>query len=141
MGAVAVGTEAIWVDEPGAGRLLRIDPRTRKVVASVAIGRSTFGSSLALGRLLWAVTDRGLVAVDPSSGAVRTRVSLAGAHAVAVDGGRVWAVGRDGLYSITRGMATRRLALPQSAADLVATADGLVWFSDSAANSLGRFHG
>jgi hypothetical protein len=141
LGAVAVGANDVWVDEPNAGRLLRIDPTTRAVRASIAIGRSTAGSSLALGGTLWAATDSGVVGVDPTSGTITIRIPLAGARAIAADGGRVLAIGRGGIYAIAHGRATRLLALPHDAGDLIAVSAGIAWLGDSASNSVRRVAG
>jgi hypothetical protein len=141
LGAVAVGANAVWLDEPNRGRLLRIDPKTRKVRASILIGRSVAGSSLALGAVLWATTDYGVVGVDPVSGAVVTRIPLRHASAIAVDGAHVFALASDGLYSIVQSRATKRLALPSNGGELLAAAAGIVWLSDGSSNSLRRVVG
>ncbi len=139
LGAVAVGANAVWVDEPNAGRLIEIDPSTRKVRGSVTIGRSTAGSSLTVaGGFVRAATDRGLVSIDQRSRTVAARLRLAGASAVAFDGSQLWVVARDGLYLIRGQKATKRLALSPGSGDLIAIADGGVWLSEGSSNSLRR---
>ena len=138
VGAIAVGARAVWVDEQNAGVLVRIDPRARKVLGSTAIGPSMSGSSLALGRFLWATTDRGVVALDPASGSIVRRITLPKPSAVAVDGAHVWALAPDGLYSIAGTKASRRVALGPGVAGLLVAARGIVWLSDGATNTLRR---
>jgi hypothetical protein len=142
LGAVAVGRGVVWANAPNAGTLLRIDPRARKVVGVTRIGRSSAGSSLALGRgLVWAATDTGVVAVDVATGTIAIRVALPRASAVAVEGSRVWALASDGLYSIQGRTATKRLGLGPNTAGLLAAGRGAVWVSDGASNTLRRFAG
>lgn len=78
LGAVAVGGNAVWVDEPSTGRLIEIDPRTRKVRGSVSIGPSTARSSLAVvGPVVWAATNDGVVSVDQRSRQVTATLRIA----------------------------------------------------------------
>ena len=139
LGAVAVGTNAVWVDEPNTGRLVEIDPRTRSVRGSVTIGRSTGkGSMAAVGNFVWAATNGGLVSVDQRSRQVTARLSVPGASAVAFGGSQIWVVGRDGVYSIRAGKVTKRLPLARGGGELIAVAGGAVWLSEGASNSLRR---
>ena len=139
LGAVAVGTNAIWVDEPNTGRLVELDPRTRKVRGSVAIGRSSGRGALAVvGGVVWAATNDGLVSVDQRSRRVTARLSVPGASALAFGRSRVWVVGRDGVYSIRGGKVTKQLSLARGEGELIAVAGGGVWLSAGSSNSLRR---
>ena len=139
LGAVAVGTNAVWVDEPNTGRLVEIDPRTRKVRGSVAIGRSTGRGALAVvGSVVWAATNDGVVSVDQRSRRVTARLSVPGASAVAFGLSRLWVVCRDGAYSIRAGKVTKELPVARGQAELIAVAGGAVWLSVGSSNSLRR---
>lgn len=139
LGAVAVTRTAVWVAGSNTGRLLQIDPRTFKVRASVGVGRSAAGSSLAVARgRVWAATDRGLVAVDAASAKITSRVRLPGASQVAFDGSRMWALANGGVYSIAGAHVTKRLSLPSKVFGLLVATGRDVWLSDEAANSLRR---
>jgi streptogramin lyase len=135
-GAVAVGASAVWVQEPNAGRLVEIDPRTRKVRGTVTIGRSAGRGSLAVvGGAVWAATNRGLVRVGQRSRRVTARVSAPGATALAAGPTGLWAVGRSGVYVVRGTQIAKRSAMR---GDLIAVAGGSVWVGDAASNSLRR---
>jgi DNA-binding beta-propeller fold protein YncE len=139
LGAVAVTRDAVWVALGNTGRLIQIDPRTFKVRASIAVGHSAAGSSLAVaGNRVWAATDRGLVAVDSRSAKIAARVSLGGAGEVAFDGSRLWALANGGVYSLRGRAVTKRLSLPSQVFGLLVAVGRDVWLSDEAANSLRR---
>jgi streptogramin lyase len=139
LGAVAVGTNAVWVDEPNTGRLVEIDPRTRKVRGSVAIGRSTGRGALAIvGGAVWAATNNALVRVDQQSRRVTARLPVPGASAIGFGLSRLWVVGRDGVYSIRAGKVTKELSVARGGAELITVARGAVWLSAGSTNSLRR---
>ncbi len=139
LGAVAVTPTAVWVAWGNTGRLMQIDPRTLRVRASIAVGHSSAGSSLAVtGDRVWAATDRGLVAVDSSSAKIRTRIALRGASEVAFDGSRLWVLADGGVHSIRGRTITKRLSLPSQVFGLLVAVAGDVWLSDESANSLRR---
>jgi streptogramin lyase len=139
LGAVAVGTNAVWVDEPNLGRLVEIDPRTRKVRGFVTVGRSFGNGSMTVGAgIVWAATNEGVVGVDQLSRQVTARLSVAGARAIAFGRSQVWVVGRDGVYSIRGAKVTKELALARGAGELIAVAGGSVWVSAGSSNSLRR---
>jgi streptogramin lyase len=139
LGAVAVTRTAVWVAGSNTGRLLQIDPRTFKVRASIVVGHSAAGSSLAVARgRVWAATDRGLVAVDAASAKITARVRLPGAGQVAFDGSRLWALANGGVYSIVGTRITKRLSLPSKVFGLLVAVGRDVWLSDEATNSLRR---
>jgi sugar lactone lactonase YvrE len=139
LGAVAVTRTAVWVTWGNTGRVMQVDPRRLTVRASIAVGYSSAGSSLAVGQgLVWAATDRGLVAIDSTSAKVTSRISLPGASQVAFDGSRLWALASGGVYSIRGKTVTRRLALPAQVFGLLAAVGGDVWLTDDSDNSLRR---
>jgi hypothetical protein len=139
LGAVAVTRTAVWVAWANTGRLLQIDPRTFKLRASIPVGHSAAGSSLAVaGNRVWAATDRGLVAVDAATAKVTSRISLRGASQVAFDGTRLWALASGGVYSIRGRTVTKRLSLASRTFGLLVAVGRDVWLTDEAANSLRR---
>jgi hypothetical protein len=137
--SVAVTRSTVWVAGSNTGFLKRIDPRSLRVRESVTVGRCAAGSSLAVvGDRVWAATDRGPVAVDATSGRIVARVALPSTVAVASDGSRLWALARGGVYSLSGGVAKKRLALSAPVYGLLVAGDGQVWFTDEATNSLRR---
>jgi hypothetical protein len=139
LGVVAVTPKSVWVAWANMGRLLQVDPRTLKLRASIVVGRSAGGSSLAVaGNRVWAATDRGLVGVDAGSAKIVSRVPVAGATRVAFDGSRLWALADGGVYSIRGPRATKRLSLPPETFGLLVADRSAVWMTDEAANSLRR---
>jgi len=139
LGVVAVTRNAVWVAGSNTGRLWQVDPRSLKIRASVVVGPSAAGSSLAVARgRVWAATDRGLVAVDATSAKIVSRVRLPGAGQVAFDGTRLWALADGGVYSVAGTRVTRRLRLPSKVFGLLVAAGHDVWLSNEAANSLRR---
>ena len=139
LGAVAATRAAVWVTWGNTDRLMQVDPRTLAVRASIPIGHSSAGSSLAVaGSLVWAATDRGLVGVDTASAKIRSRIALPGASQVAFDGSRLWALADGGVYSIRGKTITKRLSLPTQVFGTLAAAGRDVWLSDEATNSLRR---
>lgn len=139
VGDVAVGADAVWVDAPRAGTVLRLDPVTRRVVGEVRIGRTSGSGSLALGRLLWAATDVGVVGVERHTGRIVRRVAVARPQGIAVDGRDVWVYAPSGLYSVTAaGIATRRFAAATPEFGGVVARRGTIWLSDSVTRTLRR---
>lgn len=89
---VAIGENAIWVSDIQSNQLLKIDPESRKVVATVKLeGRP---SEVAYGQgTVWVIlSDKNeVVGVDPNTDQVVTTLSSnAFIHGLAVDPNRVW---------------------------------------------------
>lgn len=111
-GAEAGGFGAVWVQDTTGKQLVRIDARTRRVVARVRIGTSP---DIAAGAgAVWALTGGNgytvpgpLLAIDPGTNRVSARIPLgtpggepfSAAGLVAVDGA-VWAFGPDGAIRV-----------------------------------------
>jgi DNA-binding beta-propeller fold protein YncE len=139
LGAVAVTRGAVWVAWSNTGRVLQVDPRTLKLRASIAVGYSSAGSSLAVdGDRVWAATDRGLVAIDSNTAKITSRIPLPGAGPVAFDGSQLWALADGGVYSIRGRSATKRLLLGSRVFGLLVAVGRDVWLSDEGTNSLRR---
>jgi hypothetical protein len=109
---LGAGAGAIWAvprrPSPAATRLIRIDPRTNRVVARIAVpspgGRyPLFGASVIAGPRVWVVGAMGLVAVDPARDRPARQVVLGGDFLVVdslLRGNELWVVRAD--RSITR---------------------------------------
>jgi streptogramin lyase len=134
-GQVVVARGSIWVtnDNHGSfGRLFRIDPKSRKLVAAVRIPSDPYSVVYAGGSLWVGESDSGnVVRVDPSTGKIKgTPIDVGGALLdVAADRGKVWVAktysGRLASIDETSG----RVISDQPLAGLggVAASDGKVW--------------
>jgi virginiamycin B lyase len=94
----------VWLAEPFAEQVVRIDPASRRVVARIQAGAAT---NLAVGQgAVWAVSSRGLLRVDideqrvvASVPASELRLTLL----VTTGGGAVWAAGWNSVARIDPG--------------------------------------
>jgi streptogramin lyase len=97
--SIAVGEGAVWVQEPRAGRLLKIDPKTGIVVARVASGS---GRKLAVGGgAVWVLDDAAgtLQRIDPKKGqpvGPPAPVVSQGGGGIAVGENAAWVFSTDG---------------------------------------------
>ena len=130
VGIAALGSE-LWVSGGGSGDLVRLDTRSRRVLATVRVG-GQLGSVAATPTAVWAsVFGSGqLVAIDPARDAVAERIPLGGRPtgvAVTPDGA-VWVGNLDGYLSrldpATGQVA--RLPMPAGVSTAIA-ARGLLW--------------
>jgi YVTN family beta-propeller protein len=91
---IAVGSSGVWLADPFDEQIVRIDPRTRRVMARIPAGPVT---TLALTRdAVWALSSLGLIRVDPAEdrvAAVGSDPDLRRARLVAADAGAVWTAG------------------------------------------------
>lgn len=141
--AIAVGAGRVWVADQARGRVLRIDPRSRKRVGrAIRIGGGPLALAIGSGGV-WVADGNGDVrSIDPRTGVVRPgRVRVSGANGLAVGAGGVWVTSRIA-GTVTRiDPATLRPDRPirtgAGAADVV-VADGAVWVSNGAAGTISR---
>jgi outer membrane protein assembly factor BamB len=93
-GAIATGFGAIWAGDADTGELLRVDPRSRRVLARVSVGAQAYPTVGA--GAVWATADGRLIRIDPATNRVVARIPLGlGARAIAgpaVARGVVWVV-------------------------------------------------
>jgi hypothetical protein len=91
---IAVGPGGVWLADPFDEQVVRIDPRTRRVMARIPAGAVT---TLAVTTdAVWGLSSMGLVRVDPARGrvvAVAPDPELRRARFVAAGAGAVWTAG------------------------------------------------
>jgi hypothetical protein len=91
---IAAGAGGIWLADPFDEQVVRIDPRSRRVMARIPAGAAT---TLAVTRdAVWALSPLGLVRVDPAHDRVVATApdpDLRSARLVAAGGGTVWTAG------------------------------------------------
>lgn len=91
---IALGAGGVWLAEPFAELVVRIDPATRHVVARIPAGAAT---NLAIGQgAVWVVSSRGLLRIDPRRNRVVASVPAAKLRLTLLattGGGAVWAAG------------------------------------------------
>jgi Protein kinase domain len=92
--AVVADTAAVWVANPGAGRLLRIDPSSNRILARIAVPASNSVSLAAGGGAIWWIAKDGGTAsrIDVERNrAVGSPLRLGGpAGGAAVSGRTLW---------------------------------------------------
>ena len=98
-GTVAVGAGAVWAGVENSGRIVRVDPATNKVVATVTAGSyptiAFAAGSLWVGR----DDDQSVRRIDPTTNRVKATIPLhAAPFALSVSAGSVWIAG-DGLIA------------------------------------------
>jgi outer membrane protein assembly factor BamB len=93
-GQLAPGFDAVWASDAATGELLRVDPRSRRVLARVAVGAQAYPAVGA--GAVWATANGRLIRIDPATNRVSATIPLGlGARAVAgvsVVRGVVWVI-------------------------------------------------
>jgi DNA-binding beta-propeller fold protein YncE len=104
---IAVGAGGVWLADPFDEQVVRIDPKTRRVVARIPAGAVT---GLAVtGDAVWALSSLGLVRVDPAQdrvAAIDPDPGLRRARLVAADDAAVWTSGWSSVSRIDPGLVT-----------------------------------
>jgi PQQ-like domain len=133
LASLAPGFGSAWATDPIAGRVLRIDPATRRVTARVPVGGDAVlttgaGAVWVLAGDLQLSGDEGpvrLLRIDPATNRVTLRVPVRaaggggfGAQEVHVAGGTVWVIGAAGALRVDArsGTAHGYVAFPGGAA-------------------------
>ncbi|MCU1378306.1 MAG: hypothetical protein JWN29_1289 [Acidimicrobiales bacterium] len=125
-GDLVVTSDAVWVADALGRRLLRVDPDTAKVVATVPV----FGG-LSVGHgVLWVSGGDQTVALDAHTGRVLTEIPVVASAIAATDDGHVWLVthGRLERYGTD---GTRRTFGAVDELTRLAAVGTRVWLADS----------
>jgi len=91
---IAVGAGGVWLADPFDEQVVRIDPRTRRIMARIPAGAVTTLTVTTDG--VWALSSLGLLLIDPARDRVAATASdpeLRSARLVAADAGAVWTAG------------------------------------------------
>jgi streptogramin lyase len=134
-GRIVAAAGSLWVtnDNHGAfGRLFRIDPRSRRVVAAVQIPNDPSALVYAGGSIWVAESDSGkVVRLDPRSGALEgSPIDVGSATlALAADGGKVWVADTFSGRLAAIDVSSARVIFDRPLAGLggVAASHGKVW--------------
>jgi hypothetical protein len=98
---VALGPGAVWLADPLAEVVLRVDPASLRVVATIRTGPVT---ALTVGaHAVWAVGPQGIMRIDPSRNRVTALLpatELGGVLMVTAAAGWLWAGGADSIAKI-----------------------------------------
>lgn len=143
--AIASGLGSLWVtttewndaDTTVPGSLLRVDPASGAVKATVPIGRNSL--SVAAGSAVWVVNvdDQTITRIDPATNTVAATIPLTGVVTVAAAGDAVWAGTKSG--SVVRidpaTNAVAKTVTTDAKYPLVALGDGVVWATSDAVGS------
>jgi len=132
-GAVGGGDGSVWVADPGAGEVSRIDPGSGVVVDQVLVGGEP-GSIVGGDGAIWVASTVGatVTRIDPTTEAVTQTISLPGADlgAIAYGDGRLWVADsvEHELFEIdpTTGSLQRTLSLDLQPSAVV-IAGGTIW--------------
>jgi DNA-binding beta-propeller fold protein YncE len=104
---IAVGAGGVWLADPFDEQVVRIDPKTRRVMARIPAGAVT---GLAVtGDTVWALSSLGLVRVDAARdrvAAINPDPDLRRARLVAADGDDVWTSGWSSVSRINPDLVT-----------------------------------
>ena len=132
VGSVTAGFDAAWVADTAKGQILRVDPRSRRVKASIPVGANPIITAGA--GAVWAVVgtridQRRLVRVDPQRNRVTARVKLPSLTRfdLQILRGVPWVIGAEGVARVdpASGKIARFARSPVSESfDLTGTDDG-----------------
>jgi hypothetical protein len=98
---IALGGGSVWLADPLAGVVLRVDPADLRVVTRIATGAVTalaFGSGA-----IWAVGKPGILRIDPATSRITAMLPAAqveGVLMVATGAGWLWAGGADSIVRL-----------------------------------------
>ena len=101
-GQIATGFDSIWVSETGNDRVLRVDPTSGEIIATIEVGAGPLKLQPADGRM-WARTRDEYVAIDPATNTAVERLAKADVGPAA---NRSWVV--DGAMWICDGQRLHR---------------------------------
>ena len=140
---VAAGSGSVWVAEPDAGLVARVDPARRAVAATIPVGTKP-GRVVAAGGQVWVLDrdDRTLARIDPRTNTVAQTIALAGQPGdVLLSAGTLWVADRtDGtVLRIDPGTGrTKSVVSTGGNPSSLAASDGAVWVATDGPGSLAR---
>jgi DNA-binding SARP family transcriptional activator/ABC-type transport system substrate-binding protein len=140
----AVGAGSVWLAEPNAGAVLRVDEATRNV-ERIPVGAGPGAIAFGAGAVWVANVPGGTVLrIDPATDAITRRIGLGGARvaALAFGLGKLWIADSsdDALLALDPAddVATRPLQLDDVQPTALAIGDGSVWVADYNGGTLTR---
>jgi hypothetical protein len=104
---IAVGAGGVWLADPFDEQVVRIDPKTRRVMARIPAGAAT--TLTVAGDDVWALSSLGLLRIDPARDRVVATASepdLRRARLVAAGAGAVWTAGWSSVSRIDPALVT-----------------------------------
>jgi streptogramin lyase len=136
--AVAAGEGGVWVPDGKAGTLLRIDPRSGRVVATIRIranvlpGSGTIEAVTTSPGAVWVTSqaDDELLRIDPSANTVAQRIPLGlQPNSIAVLGNDIWVTGSKANRVLRIALASGAVEATVNLTDpgAMAAGDGGVW--------------
>jgi len=140
---VAAGSGSVWVAEPDAGLVVRVNPSRRTVAATIPVGTKP-SRVVAAGGQIWVLDrdDRTLARIDPRTDTVAQTIALAGQPSdVLLSAGTLWIASRGSgtVLRIDPGTGRTR-SVVRTAGDPVglAAAYGAVWAATDGSGTLAR---
>jgi YVTN family beta-propeller protein len=139
---LVAAADAVWVLTPSDASVVRIDPATNQVVATIGVGRAPSGLAVGAGAV-WISrrSDGAVVRIDPATDRVAATIPVGRAPgAMTVAGGVVWvALPGGGLGRIDP--ASNRstvVRVPRCCAGELAAGEGALWVANRGDGSLVR---
>jgi ABC-type transport system substrate-binding protein/DNA-binding SARP family transcriptional activator len=139
---MAAGFGSLWVAEPDAGLIARVDSRRRAVVATIPVGRRPTRIVTAVGQV-WVLDtfDRTLSRIDPDTDTVAQTVALGGSPSdVASGAGSLWVTNGEGTVSRIdpKTGRTESVVRTETGASALAAAGGTVWVANDESGTVDR---
>ena len=141
--AIAIGTGAVWVGRNDTLSVVRLDPATNRVVATIPVGVHVFGLTTSESAV-WvsAYEDDRVVRIDPTTNAVSLDLPVPhGPSGIAIAGNGAWAADyRGGSVSAVDGASGRvRWTIPIGWGPFpIVVTDGSAWVRNEGDASLSR---
>ncbi|HMI26806.1 MAG TPA: ABC transporter substrate-binding protein, partial [Streptosporangiaceae bacterium] len=142
-GDVAAGSGSVWVAEPDAGLVVRVNPSRRTVAATIPVGTKP-SRVVAAGGQIWVLDrdDRTLARIDPRTDTVAQTIALAGQPSdVLLSAGSLWVASPgDGTVLRIDPRTGRTQGVVRTGGDPVglAAAYGAVWAATDSSGTLAR---
>jgi outer membrane protein assembly factor BamB len=127
---ITPGFGAVWVADPAQERILRVDPRTRRVRASIPVGEQPVVNTGA--GAVWALADGHVLRIDPGTNRVTARAKLASTVPlidVLILRGAPWVLTRERVLRLdpATGRVAGSISVPGGDPRFVLAADDGIW--------------